>query len=608
LKTFYHQHLSTPHPKNRSTQVIGTKKEEKKMKSKKNYFFTVSMIFLVLSISLALWAVEDGLYDSSLSKTLLKKGYAPVMVKLAVPDIEELTALSTAYITGISDQAYIQAAYDADLSLERAISLTRDSLLHRLNGSFYKVNRTFTTLPYLAITVNADTLERLSKIPEVLSVVEDKVIHLSNRVQSVPVGPDPPLLSQSVGIVGADLAWGYGFTGAGWYVAILDTGILSSHEMFQGKDLVEQCYAQGDDLFDGEIGDCPNGLIEMSGPGAAAPLKNMFGHGTSVAGIAAGNNHSNRFGVARDANIIAIQAFSYHPDEDDASGVSSDILKSLEYVYTLRNTYKIASVNMSFGAGRYYSFCDDDYLKAVIDNLRNAGIASVIAAGNEGYCDSISSPACISTTVAVGGTTKQDTEYLSGNWNDLMVDLLAPAQDITSSNATGDSNYSTWTGTSMAAPHVAGAWAILKQYDATMSTDEILTLLQSSGLPITNTHCQGTIPKPRLNVGNAISTLLPLTPPSNISAQQVANRSLLRTEYINKLTWESNPLNAGKNVTQYKIYLVQGAQWNFLVQVNSSTFEYLHRDVEKRQELTYAITAVDNQGQESLPRYYTLEF
>jgi subtilisin family serine protease len=592
------------------------------MKSKKNFIFIVPLLFLVLSMFQASWAVQPrgtgsaaNTYDAGgdpLMKVLLKKGYVRVMVKLAVPDIEALTAFSTAYPTGNSNEAYVQAAYEADLALEKAISLTRDSVLHRLNGTSYKVNRTFITIPYLALSVSADSLDQLRRIPEVLSVVEDKAIPLAPPLpaqeQSDPEDASKPLLAQSVDLVGADVAWGLGYSGAGWYVAILDTGILSSHEMFQGKNIVEQCYALGDDWYDRENGGCPNGRIEMSGPGSAAPYQSRFGHGTHVAGIAAGNNHTNRFGVARDANIIAVHVFSYFPSENDVLSWSSDQIKGLEFVYTMRNTYNIASANMSLGAERYYNYCDADSRKAAIDNLWAVGIATTVASGNDGYCDSLSSPACVSSAVAVSGTTKQDTAYFFGNWNDLMVDLLAPGESIFSANSTGNFDYSSRSGTSMAAPHVAGAWAIMKQYDGNMSVDEILTLLQDTGLPVSSSRCPADMPKPRFNVGDAISTLLTLAPPANISAQQVPNRSLLRTEYINELTWESNPLNSGKNVSQYKIYIVQGTQLTLLAQVNSSTFRYLHRGVGKRQDVTYAISAVDAQGQESLPRHYTLGF
>ncbi|UCH95682.1 MAG: S8 family serine peptidase [Candidatus Aminicenantes bacterium] len=587
------------------------------MKLKKRVIFTFTMVFVVslMAVTTLLTgsdspfkSYEDYKYDQ-LKKIASQKGFVRVMVKLDVPDIEALTLMSTGFKTGNADESYIQAAYNADLALEEAISLTRDSILHQLNGNLYRVNRTYSTLPYVALSVTAETLDKLRTLPQVLDIVEDKLIRRPfTEIQGETNDISRPMVDQSVEIVGADVAWGLGYTGAGWYVAILDTGLLTSHEMFQGKNIIEQCYALGDDWYDKVNGACPNGLTEMSGPGSAAPYESRFGHGTHVAGIAAGNNHNNHFGVAKEANIIAVQVFSYFPGENDVLSWSSDQLKGLEFVYTLRNSYNIAAANLSLGAERYFDYCDTDMRKPGIDNLRAVGIATVISSGNEGHCDSVCAPACISSAIAVNGTDKQDRAYMWGNWHDVMVHLMAPGDSIRSADSTGNSDYGYRSGTSMSAPHVTGAWAIMKQFDGNMTVEDILSILQDTGPMISSSRCPAAQPKARINVGGALFTLLTLAPPINPSGQQVANRALLRTEYINQLTWESNPLNEGKNVSQYKIYVVQGSQLNFLAQVSSSTFSYLHRNVVRHQDITYAFTAVDAEGQESLPIYYTLEF
>ena len=122
-------------------------------------------------------------------------------------------------------------------------------------------------------------------------------------------------------------------------------------------------------------------------------------HGTHVAGIAAGQTSPVGFdGVARGANIIAVQVFSRLHDSTGntpcanaersspcALSFTSDQMQALEYVYNLRNTLNIAAVNMSLGGGKHTSACDSDALKPIIDNLPAAGIATVIAAGNKGY-------------------------------------------------------------------------------------------------------------------------------------------------------------------------------------------------------------------------------
>ncbi|UCG06665.1 MAG: S8 family serine peptidase, partial [Desulfobacterales bacterium] len=185
-------------------------------------------------------------------------------------------------------------------------------------------------------------------------------------------------------------------------------------------------------------------------------------HGTHVAGVAAGLNAVSRDptfdGVAKGADIIAIQVFSKFTGSNCSPLPSpcalswiSDQIQGLERVYALRNTYKIAAVNMSLGGGRYTSPCDSQPHKAIIDNLRSSGIATVIASGNNGYTDALSSPACISTAVSVGATEKDD-DVASFSNSATFLDLLAPGVSIRSSVPNTKTSYARFSGTSMAAP------------------------------------------------------------------------------------------------------------------------------------------------------------
>jgi hypothetical protein len=150
--------------------------------------------------------------------------------------------------------------------------------------------------------------------------------------------------------------------------------------------------------------------------------------------------------------------------------------------------------------------CDDDPLKPIIDNLRAAGIATVIAAGNDGSRNGISSPACISSAVSVGSTTEADTVSSFSNVANILT-LLAPGSSINSS--VPGSGFSVFNGTSMATPHVAGAWAILKQAISDGTVDEILSAFQQSGLAVTDTRSGGTLTKPRIRIADALD-LFPL--------------------------------------------------------------------------------------------------
>jgi len=89
--------------------------------------------------------------------------------------------------------------------------------------------------------------------------------------------------------------------------------------------------------------------------------------------------------------------------------------------------------------------------------------------------------------------------------------------------------------------------------------------------------------------------------PVGLSAQKVKNKGLAYLEYLNVLNWEPNPLNAGLNISKYRIYLVtDGSDWILLDEVNASTFEYWDRGVERDKKYTYGISSVTDDDQESL--------
>lgn len=571
------------------------------------------ILFLFIPVFLLYSSKQTSYKDfnyNRLLQTAINKGHINIIIKMDVPDIEGLTAESTRYKTGNTDIFYMQNAINADIELEKAISFTTDSVLYKLNNKSYGINHRFSTLPYLALNVSKDAMKSLESSPEVINIIEDKPIPLPYTIKDNAQNGNlkEPKLNDSTEIIGANDAWYMGFTGKGWYIVTIDTGIRSSHEFFTGKNIVEQCYSL--------INDCPNGNSSMSGKGAAVHYESFYAgydHGTHVAGIACGNNKKGFYGVAKNANIIAIQVFSRFSaaDCDGAPCVmsyDSDQLKALEFVYKKRNNYKIAAVNMSLGGDKYsdQASCDDDYNleKKAIENLNQVGIATIIASGNDYYCDGICAPACISSAVAVGSTSKNDKESNFSNWYFGLLDLFATGQSILSSTGNNNKSYAYWSGTSMATPHVTGSWALLKQCAPYLSFNEALNSLVNEGKPV-KTKCGTGHSKSRINIGKSIIKLIKIAPPINFSVEQKINYSLLQTEHLNILTWESNPLNQGKKIEKYKIYYIDGSEKSLITELDPSIFVYWDRKVNKDTEYTYGITSINDEGDESFTAFVT---
>lgn len=398
----------------------------------------------------------------------------------------------------LSDAA--TAAQRFRLRAEQTGLLARLGAQRRADGTFAGAGvdgvTLYETLPFLAATLDTAALRRAVVDPDVLSVQEDALL----RQQ----------LSSSVPVIRADDVWPLGFTGQGLVVAVLDTGVEASHPMFQTRGnsrvLLGGCYSS---TVPGQtVSFCPGGPAGGGGPCNV----NGCSHGTHVASIAAGKSSTLR-GVASGAKILAIQVFSRidsaafcAPDPAPCTGSwSSDQVKGLERVYGLRRNLqplRVAAVNMSLGGGAFAAYCDDDNpaMTTAIKNLRTVGIATTIATGNDDLTGEIGSPACISHAIAVGSTNDNDTVSSFSN-HSFRVDLMAPGNNITAAvlnGATGTKN-----GTSMAAPHVAGAWALLEQAKPSAKVADIEAALECSNVQVTRAG----ISKPRIDVLDALNIL-----------------------------------------------------------------------------------------------------
>jgi hypothetical protein len=368
-------------------------------------------------------------------------------------------------------------------------------LAQRLSGMQFKQVKRFTHLPYLVGMADRRALERAAADPEVAAIYEDRLSR--------------PMLAQSVPLIGGNAAAAAGFDGSGQVVAVVDTGVDRNHPFLAGKVVHEACFSSNVAQY-AASSVCPNGQTSQVGTGAGVHCQNVDGcnHGTHVAGIAAGAG-STFTGVAAGADVMALQVFSRFDSDQVCGGrapcvltFTSDQIAALEHIYSQRNNFQIAAINMSLGGGQYASACDGEPAKAAIDLLRSAGIATVIASGNESLTSAIGAPACISSAISVGSTTKSDGVSSFSNSAQIL-DLLAPGSAINSSVPGG--GFESLNGTSMATPHVAGAFAVMRSKSTTATVDEILNAFKSTGLSVTD--YRNGIVKPRIRLDQALDQL-----------------------------------------------------------------------------------------------------
>ncbi len=395
---------------------------------------------------------------------------------------------------------------EADLRGAAAVARQRASIrqtvadvMGRAAAVGVTVGAGFDALPYFTARVTRGSLEVLATTAGVARISEDRKLS--------------PTLSVSPGLINAPPAWAAGYTGAGWSVAVLDTGVDTTHPFLGGRVASQACYSNALGLGDDSTSSvCPNGVnSDFSGGGPCPAGVDGCSHGTHVAGIVAGaGGGAGGSGIAPAAFIHAVQVFSRQESDcafasPCAVAYTSDIIRGLQHVLTLRGQGQpIAAVNLSLGADLFPgancdgATADIDATKAAIDELRAAGVATIVAAGNDAVGGAIAAPACISSAIAVGATTRgvcpDAAECPSGaatglpnvpifSNHSIAVDLLAPGVDIVSSVPGG--GFAAFDGTSMATPHVAGAWAVLKQAAPAASPLEIANALAVTGTPIT---------------------------------------------------------------------------------------------------------------------------
>ena len=381
---------------------------------------------------------------------------------------------------------------------ERAARRRADVQQRFLSAVGGRAHKRLKSRAIVALEVDGHGVDELTNSPEVVSVREDEL--------------RAPTLAGSVPLVGAPEAWSLGATGQGWTIAVLDTGVDKTHPFLAGKVVTEACYSTSD--YSLSVFSICHDVIYGEGPESGAPCPQWIhgcDHGTHVAGIAAGRSATVN-GVARNATIAAIQVFTVVfnaflcPDGPCTLAYDSDILAGLDRVYALRTAFDIAAVNLSLGSGLYTSHCDAQLpaYKSMIDQLRADGIATIISSGNSGAGNAVGAPACISSAISVGATTKSNTIAPYSNRGTLL-SLFAPGSAISSSVPGG--GFAIKSGTSMAAPHVSGAWAVLKSRQPGASVSTVLATLQTTGLSIVD-YVTG-VARRRIRVGTATQQTAP---------------------------------------------------------------------------------------------------
>ncbi|MFZ2397626.1 MAG: S8 family serine peptidase [Smithella sp.] len=380
-----------------------------------------------------------------------------------------------------------------------------------LNANRVKLKRGFDYHAGFAAEVTREGLEDLRRHGDVVSIELDRKLQI-HTAQGIP------LMNAS--------AVRETYNGQGVAIAIVDTGIDYTHPKLSAK--VIGGYNFGDDTTD--------------------PM-DLYGHGTSCAGIVAGDTGTTGDyigGVAYGAKLYAVKVS--HGSTGEA--YASDMIAGWEWCITHQNDnpdYPIMIINTSMGFGGFTAACDS-YSTAMTSAAANAvaaGITIFASSGNNGYCNAMAWPSCLSSVIAVGAvfdaslgtlgfcvdasscapnqgthafcspnpvawsysiTPDRETPYSN---TAPILGLLAPSHNAYTT-AKGGGYVSTFGGTSAASPYAAGAAAILQsaakaKLGSFLSPADVRSILVSTGDPVTDVKIN--YGKKRINIEAAVNAL-----------------------------------------------------------------------------------------------------
>ena len=318
-------------------------------------------------------------------------------------------------------------------------------------------------------------------------------------------------------------------TGAGVNIYIVDSGVLSTHEQFGGRVVAgtDPVSSSGESVVDPPTSDCD-------------------GHGTHVAGLAAGSTA----GVARGATVIAVRVLNCNGE-----GTVDNVVRALKWIRSHHVSGKAAIVNLSLGVDRNGEGAAID---TQVKEMLAEGMVVTIAAGN-GNQDGVPYEACtispghVPGALTVGASTFANTAASYSNGGPC-IDLFAPGGDssarIVSAWNTGNNSYSNDVGTSMASPLVAGYAALLAQQQPGLCGAQISDAIVQRATPNALGQVIDTTPNRLVFVD---TTPIAATVPGRASniITTVSSGSVL-------VSWEP-PCDGGSALTKTTVSLLRGS-------------------------------------------------
>ena len=501
-----------------------------------------------------LWATQAGIAMAAMAVVLLTRldAYAqptsaadqrnPASRSIAAGPVVDWSEMANAFATSPNGMAHViislkqpdktRAAMnwtrEADRArLRREVRALQDAVLSELPPREFQLEYRFENIAGFSGHLSVEGLARLAAHSSVVNVKPVMILEAH--------------LAQGIPLIHAD-TYRATYNGQNMAIAICDTGVDTSHPRLGGGGFPNAKVIGGYDTGDNDADPRPNATLGEA-------------HGTACAGIAAGDTGTVGDyigGVAYGAKLYAIKIST----GNTGNATEAAMIAGWDWCVTHQNdnaSYPIMVISTSFGGGRYTSTCDADSpaMTTAAANAVAAGITVLASSGNDGYCDSMGWPACITHAISVGAV--YDANVGTGNWcvsgdschpdkqptvgcpsgwyvpdpsaadkvtaysnSASFLDIFASSNNAYTCDIVGVGGYDTgdydltFGGTSAACPYAAGAGAALQSAAKAITGNyltpaQVRSLLATTGNLVTDTKVA--ITKPRVNLQAAIASL-----------------------------------------------------------------------------------------------------
>merc|ERR1719422_1698359 len=301
-------------------------------------------------------------------------------------------------------------------------------------------------VPFIDVRATEEELEAVVKS----NPTACKLIEPDQTLSMIPELDADPNSSPSWGLdrVGASRRAN---TGAGTHIFILDTGVRTTHQDFGGRA------SPGVDYSSGQPVEC-NGDLECAA--------DRQGHGTHCAGTAGGNS----FGVASQAAVYGVKVLG-----DSGAGGLAGIIGGIDWAAS--SSARPAVASMSLGGQCPLGWCGlFSAIKDAVNTAVQSGVTIVVAGGNSNSDACGFMPAFVPAAITVGSTDSEDARSYFSNYGSC-TDIWAPGSNITSASHEDDVGSKTFSGTSMACPHVAGGAALVLEKNPSFTPEQVIDKL-----------------------------------------------------------------------------------------------------------------------------------